>query len=424
MFATANDSRWFGAARELSACALPARAPGAEPLSMYWLRPDQGEGIAGVGVAASVQGQSPRTVVDAARSASVEWLTAAPDVPGPWFGGFAFDGARARAPEWAGFGTASFILPRCAVATRGGRTWALAFCEAVEGEDPRALLDRWLDVATQWAAQAARQGGGTSFALEEDRAHWDALVGRSLEEISSGRAEKIVAARRVRVALWDEPTIEHVLRRLADAEPWSTTFLMRGSDGSVFVGATPETLVRSDGTTVSVDALAGTLADGASGPMEDKLLREHHVVVDGIVRALSALPARVEADPVPRLRTLRHVRHLFTPVTAHLDPSRTVADATATLHPTAAIAGAPREAAVAFLREHEGFDRGWYAGAIGVVGPERTHLCVALRSALLRGRHAWAYAGAGLVAGSEASAEWDETSLKLRTILGAFGGEG
>lgn len=424
MFATANhSSRWFGAAREVSPCVLPGWAHGPQPLALYWFRPEQGEGISGLGKAASITSQSPGAAVAAARSARIEWVTAAPDVPGPWVGGFAFDGARDRSPEWEAFGRASFHLPASAVATRGGRTFALAFCAAASPEDAQAVLEERLRFALEWANSSPPRATATSFVVEDDRAGWDALVARSLEEIDGGRAEKIVAARRARLAFKEEPKADFALLRLSSTEPGSATFLLRAEDGSVFFGATPETLIRSEPGAIYVDALAGTLPEGPSGMPDDKLLREHQVVVDGIVRALCALPARVEAEPVPRVRALRHVRHLLTPIVARLEHAESVADAVAALHPTAAVAGAPSTAAIEFLRAHEGFDRGWYAGGVGVVGPERVHLCVALRSALLNGKHGWAYAGAGLVRGSVAEAEWDETARKLRTVLGALGGE-
>jgi menaquinone-specific isochorismate synthase len=66
---------------------------------------------------------------------------------------------------------------------------------------------------------------------------------------------------------------------------------------------------------------------------------------------------------------------------------------------------------MAFLREHEPFDRGWYAGPVGLVEPGRTTLSVALRCALWRGDTRTAFVGAGLVDGSDVQAVWDETEM-------------
>jgi isochorismate synthase EntC len=91
----------------------------------------------------------------------------------------------------------------------------------------------------------------------------------------------------------------------------------------------------------------------------------------------------------------------------------------ARLHPTPAVGGAPRDAALEWLAEHEAIDRGWFAGPVGFVQSNGDgEFDVALRSALVRGRSATAWAGAGIVARSEPRAEFTETELKLRTVLG------
>ncbi|MFP8877651.1 MAG: chorismate-binding protein, partial [Myxococcota bacterium] len=98
--------------------------------------------------------------------------------------------------------------------------------------------------------------------------------------------------------------------------------------------------------------------------------------------------------------------------------ARHVLDVAGCLHPTAAVAGAPRASALRWLREHEGLERGWYAGAVGVVDAQGDgEFCTALRSALLRGDEAQLFAGAGIVAGSKPEAELRETRLKLRALL-------
>jgi isochorismate synthase EntC len=89
------------------------------------------------------------------------------------------------------------------------------------------------------------------------------------------------------------------------------------------------------------------------------------------------------------------------------------------LHPTPAVGGAPREAALSWLAENEGVERGWFAGPLGFLQSNCDgEFDVALRSALVRAQSATAWAGAGVVARSEPRAEFTETELKLRTVLG------
>src|SRR5438105_3059657 len=114
----------------------------------------------------------------------------------------------------------------------------------------------------------------------------------------------------------------------------------------------------------------------------------------------------------------RSAASLGTPPTAGVGCS---ADATSALHPTPAVGGVPKDAALRFIREHEGIDRGLYAGLVGWVGEGRAELAVALRSALVRGRRARLFVGAGIVEGSSAETEWEETELKARALLDALG---
>jgi isochorismate synthase EntC len=76
----------------------------------------------------------------------------------------------------------------------------------------------------------------------------------------------------------------------------------------------------------------------------------------------------------------------------------------------------PVQAALDWIARLEPEHRGWYSGPIGWVGRERSVLAVALRSALVKGGECFAFAGAGLVRGSDPESEWRETALKLTTV--------
>jgi isochorismate synthase EntC len=91
------------------------------------------------------------------------------------------------------------------------------------------------------------------------------------------------------------------------------------------------------------------------------------------------------------------------------------------LHPTPAIAGTPSDAALDAISTLEPAARGNYAGPVGWVGADGNgEYALALRCAQLDGRHARLHAGAGIVAGSDAEAEWEETSAKFEPMLRAL----
>jgi isochorismate synthase EntC len=119
---------------------------------------------------------------------------------------------------------------------------------------------------------------------------------------------------------------------------------------------------------------------------------------------------------------LRHVAHLRTRFRGILKERTHILELVAHLHPTPAVGGSPRAAALAWLEEHEQLDRGFYAGPFGAFDAAGNgEFVVAIRSALLTGAEAHLFAGAGIVEGSEAASELAETRLKLRSLLAAFG---
>ncbi|HEY8309206.1 MAG TPA: chorismate-binding protein, partial [Gemmatimonadaceae bacterium] len=195
---------------------------------------------------------------------------------------------------------------------------------------------------------------------------------------------------------------------------------------SVFVGATPERLVRLDGRDVQASSLAGSVSRGATAAEDAKhatlLLTstkdraEHEIVRRALCAGLERLCDDVAAAEGPALLSLPNVHHLHTAVSARLRDGHTLLQLVAQLHPTPAVGGEPRNAALRFIREYEKMDRGWYAGPIGWLQRDRGEFAVALRSALVSGADALMFAGCGVVADSDPEQEYAESLLKLRPM--------
>ena len=182
---------------------------------------------------------------------------------------------------------------------------------------------------------------------------------------------------------------------------------------------------------LTTEALAGSIRRGATASEDaalsaalfrsEKDRREHEIVLQSITRRLEPLGIRLEFPKTPALRRLANVQHLHTPVRADLPSGVRLLDALARLHPTPAVGGTPREAAVARIRELEAFPRGLYAGALGWIDARGNgEFFVGLRSALIDGPRARLYAGAGIVAGSWPEKEFAETELKFRAMQEAL----
>ncbi len=337
-------------------------------------------------------------------------LDAAAELPfGPWFGAVAFDPSRPLGRDWSGFSAVRFTLPALLAWSDGDRHFLATF-----GDRAHARLDELRRAASPRAHIVPRRG---------ERERWDTLVARALANIASGALDKVVVARALEVESDADFDCDAIVRALEERYPTCRTFLLRGDGGAAFVGSTPETLCLIDGAEVYTEALAGSARPGEIAALlgNRKELREHRWVVDHLIAALGPLCDSLTRRPEPGVRQLANVAHLHTPVAARLSAGRSTADVAAALHPTPAVGGVPSEAALSFLAEHECLDRGLYAGIVGWVGNGRAELAVALRSALVRGRRARLFVGAGIVEGSAAAAEWAETELKARALLDALG---
>lgn len=257
---------------------------------------------------------------------------------------------------------------------------------------------------------------------------YKAGVARGLSEISSGRYEKVVLARALRFEADRSFHPLGVLNHLRQRFPSCYSFTVGNGAGASFIGASPERLVRVVAGRMHTEALAGSAARGATASedarlgrellSDEKELREHQLVLQAIRAQAASLGLTPECPAQPRIVGLANVQHLHTPVSAVLPSGMQIIDLVEALHPTPAVGGAPRAQALEAIARIEAFPRGLYAGPIGWSNWKgEGEFFVGLRSALVEGSEATAYAGAGIVAGSEPEREFQETELKFKALL-------
>lgn len=295
----------------------------------------------------------------------------------------------------------------------------------VERHDPagRVIVVEW--DAVEEDAETTDRVARASVADEEEwtREEWTRAVDFALERIRAGALRKVVLSRSRRVRgsyPYDPDRIFHSLR---DAYPECHRYRYEPGDGSVFLGASPERLVALRGSRIEADAVAGTAADPRTLLEDPKERLEHGIVVEEVLAALRPVTENLEADSLPSMHRLRNVTHLRTRVHATARPGAHVLELAARLHPSPAVAGAPRDAALDLIRTLEPRPRGWYAGPIGWASAAGDGaFTLGLRGALLRGSEALLHAGAGIVLGSDPDREWDETEFKMRAMEDALRG--
>jgi menaquinone-specific isochorismate synthase len=303
------------------------------------------------------------------------------------------------------------------------------------GSSPsEGALEELLDEAERATNTASLSGSRPpdAFRLESRRPHEDFLrrVTAAISEVRSGRIDKVVMAREVLIEANRPLRQGDLLERLRALHPSCATFAVDG-----FMGATPELLVRRSGTAVESHPLAGTAARSgdpeADRRVEAALLAsekeraEHRAVVDAIADNLRPAMSELTVPAAPSIVELRNVSHLGSHITGHLArlPDGGLLNALqvlALIHPTPAVAGTPIDLALDYLAKAEELDRDRYAGAVGWIdatGDGEWHL--GIRCAIVENCTARLFAGVGIVADSDPSAELAETQLKLQAFLAA-----
>ncbi|HUS15086.1 MAG TPA: isochorismate synthase, partial [Chloroflexia bacterium] len=421
---------------------------------IYWAAPGGALVFVGVGVARAFTAAGPQRFAEVARA----WSTLLATLPGDsdagaalpsagptLLGGFSFEPQGPATADWAGFPAGRMVLPRFLLTVTNGQAVLTTAVVVEPDSDPVAeAVQVERDYARVLAILASLPASGmsphrslygrgpSSLRVTDVRAaaDWQAAVAGVARDIRAGSLEKVVLAREVQVEAGQVMDPATTLRHLRRAYPDCYGFAI-AQGGSCFVSATPERLVSLADGKVQTTCLAGSsrrgqdAADdfkrGAALLASAKDREEHAVVARVLIDALAAVCGDVQAPAMPGLLRLRNVQHLYTPIRGHLRNGTSLLELVARLHPTPAVGGFPREAALARIRACEGLDRGWYAGPVGWLDSHGAgEFAVALRSALLHGNTARAFAGCGIMADSDPAAEYAETEIKLRAVLAAL----
>lgn len=258
-----------------------------------------------------------------------------------------------------------------------------------------------------------KRPGGRLEARED--ANWRAIVEAGLAAIDSEKLSKVVLARHL-VAHLDEETGPFEI---------AASLLKSQGDCQVFVvdqlvGASPELLLSLENGTLRSTPLAGSALSDAPSLATSKMAEEHSIAADSVADALILSGVNYERS-APEVLDVGSVQHLATRFIGQVEPGTSFADLLPQLHPTAAVAGTPRSAAMDLIRRLEGNNRDRYSGPVGWF--DRSGNCefaLALRCGLVSGPKVTLHSGAGIVAGSEPGAELAETWWKLKPMVDAL----
>lgn len=353
------------------------------------------------------------------------------------FGGFTFDTKNNVAGEWTDFPQSTFAVATHQLVIRHDKAY-VTINLITDGTDTstferlRKERDTLIHAAQVKELKTYSKPVMTSYAEPHKEAYLQS-IDQVTSLIKAREAEKVVIARSLALTFEEAITAPQILSHVVHEQPESYLFGLERGD-LLFYGASPERLVKVDNGRAFSSCVAGSIKRGKTAE-EDELLGqsllndtknrgEHHYVVEMISETFEKNCTAVKVPTGPKLLKIRDIQHLYTPVEGVLNADATILQLVKHLHPTPALGGVPREAAMDMIRRYEPMNRGLYAAPIGWLDAEGNgEFAVAIRSAALIKNEAYLYAGGGIVADSEAQSEYEETLVKFRPMLRALGGQ-
>ncbi len=241
-----------------------------------------------------------------------------------------------------------------------------------------------------------------------------------VEELSIYPESKVVFSRAERhnvpSAKWHD-----VFKRLVSSQKEAFVFMINAPGRGTWIGASPESLLNKENSSLQVSFLAGTMPINGV-PLEtmqwsSKDLLEHQIVADYFKEELEDLPVSYDSSPrrTVKASTVAHLKSLY-----NIKENVEIDKVTARLHPNPAILGYPVEKAKSIINEYELMDRGYYCGYVGPVEADKALLYVNLRSMQCFKNSALLYAGGGILSTSNPEKEWKETEMKMDVMRNAI----
>ncbi len=344
-----------------------------------------------------------------------------------FFGGMRFDSKAPTSKEWQDWGTAHFTLPMVELSIIDKK--ATLACHIYNGKDIHEKLLTLQKMLESVRVEEILIPDSPVIRLERhdlpEYRQWCNLVEQGLEDISSGKLDKVVLARAAVFSLARDYDPTELLLQLRRQAPQAFHFCFQLAPNQAFLGITPELLYRREGIKIESEAIASTRPRGQT--MEDdkrlatelreskKEQREHLMVLERMEGLLKQFCRKTERLSYLEPLALRHVHHLQSRVQGVLREGIKDSNLLPAFHPTPAVSGTPDAKARSLIRELEPFDRGWYAGPVGWISNSQAEFAVGIRSGLLSRRILRIFTGAGIVEGSVPEEEWREIEDKLQS---------
>lgn len=234
-------------------------------------------------------------------------------------------------------------------------------------------------------------------------------------EACNTKIQKVISSRIINKTIDSKTNLFKLFKKLAKNHNNALIYIANIPKEGLWMGATPETLVKVDKKNAHTIALAGTQNKASFQPWEDKEIREHQYVIEDIGQKLTKKNIGYN---IKKTETINAgiVTHLKTKIelTSTINNTKEIADC---LHPTSAVCGMPQDQSYNFILKNEPYNREFYTGYLGELNKETSWLFVNLRCMQIFNDKLCLYVGGGITKDSITEKEWEETELKSQTLL-------
>ena len=261
------------------------------------------------------------------------------------------------------------------------------------------------------------------------RASYGADFRRFHERLMAGDFRKIVLSRcDVQPRGSDDEQPIELFRKACARYPRLFVALVFTPQSGLWLTATPEVLLNSNGEQWHTIALAGTMrlegadlqGEGQHVRWSTKNIEEQRLVATYIKERLQSFAAGISEEG-PRTVRAANLVHLRSDFTFFVKDEVREGDLIAALHPTPAVCGLPKQETFQFIVDNEHTPRRYYSGFMGPLNMP-TALFVSLRCMQITDDAYRLYAGGGLLRDSQEEQEWMETEAKMQTRRELMGG--
>jgi isochorismate synthase len=244
---------------------------------------------------------------------------------------------------------------------------------------------------------------------------FESLVSEAISYIQLGQFEKVVLSRKEVLPL---PQLEFkaLITRLFSLYPSAYCYAWFHPETGLWLGASPEQLIKIEAHSIHTMALAGTQKFTDNPSWGAKEQQEQQVVTDYLLAQLQPFCVALKLNG-PYTQQAGSLLHIKTEIRGQLHAGFSLQNLLQSLHPTPAVCGMPKDDALQFIGQEEGYDREFYSGFMGEIQPKnQVDLFVNLRCMKLTDKQAQLYVGCGITKDSQAELEFAETVHKSQTM--------